>query len=381
MALNLISNYAAQVAQRNLAMSDAAATESLAKLSAGTRVLSAKDDAASLAIGSRIAAEVAGLKQASVNAGQAVSMLQIADGAMAQVNDVLTRMKSLAVQAGSGQLSGTERNMIDTEYQSLLSEVSRIASVTDFAGTSLVNGSKAVNTGTATAFQTNDGVESFNFRGTFTGSTATVSYATTGQFSVTADGNTYTGSIPSSTNDGTNMTTGSVVTLTNTNTTNKIDIAVDTAFAYGTTHGTGTLGLSAANTTTFSFKVGTGTSATADNISVTVDSVSASSLGINSTNVTSASEADISSAKLSNAIDDLQTFRANIGASQNRLQFATANLATVTENTEAARSQLMDLDVASEMSSFTSKQILVQAGVSMLAQANQLPQSLIKLFQ
>ena len=77
----------------------------------------------------------------------------------------------------------------------------------------------------------------------------------------------------------------------------------------------------------------------------------------------------------------MQTYRANIGANQNRLQFATANLATVTENTEAARSQLLDLDVASEMSSFVSKQILVQAGVSMLAQANQLPQSLIKLFQ
>jgi flagellin len=381
MALNLISNYAAQVAQRNLAMSDAAATTSLAKLSSGTRVVSAKDDAASLAVGSRLAAQVAGLKQASVNAGQAVSMLQIADGAMAQVNDVLTRMKSLAVQAGSGQLSGTERNMIDTEYQSLLSEVDRIASVTDFAGTSLVSGSKAVDTTNATDFQANDGVESFNFRGDFTGTSGTVTYDTSGKFSVTADGSTYTGSLASDTNDGTNMTHGAVVTLTNSNTTNKIDIAVDLGFAMGTTHATGTLALSAATSTTFSFKVGTGTSATSDNIAVTVDSVSATALGINSTSVTTAANADIASAKLSSAIDDLQTFRANIGASQNRLQFATANLATVTENTEAARSQLLDLDVASEMSSFTSKQILVQAGVSMLAQANQLPQSLIKLFQ
>mgnify|MGYP006219981681 CR=1 FL=1 len=80
MPLNLISNFAANVAQRNLGMSDSSATSSLAKLSAGSRVLSAKDDAASLAVGSRLAAEVAGLKQAAVNAGQAVSMLQIADG-------------------------------------------------------------------------------------------------------------------------------------------------------------------------------------------------------------------------------------------------------------------------------------------------------------
>ena len=123
MPLNLISNFAANVAQRNLAMADAAASNSLAKLSAGTRVLTAKDDAASLAVGSRLQAEIVGLKQASVNAGQAISMLQIADGAMAKVNDILLRMKALSIQAGSGQLSGTERNMLDTEYQALLSEI------------------------------------------------------------------------------------------------------------------------------------------------------------------------------------------------------------------------------------------------------------------
>src|SRR3546814_10317875 len=99
------------------------ATSALAKLSAGTRVISAKDDAASLAIGSRLNLEVNALKQASVNAGQAVSMLQIADGAMGKVQDILTRMKTLSVQASSGQLSTTERGMLDTEYQALLGEV------------------------------------------------------------------------------------------------------------------------------------------------------------------------------------------------------------------------------------------------------------------
>jgi flagellin len=386
MALNLISNYAAQVAQRNLAMSDSAATNSLAKLSAGTRVLSAKDDAASLAVGSRLAAQVAGLKQASVNAGQAVSMLQIADGAMAQVNDVLTRMKSLAVQAGSGQLSGTERHMIDTEYQALLSEVDRIASVTDFAGTSLVNGAITVTGQAGASMAATDGVDGITFRGDFTDTKATTSYNSTGGFTVsTGDGTTgdasFTGTIPSGSNDGTSMSAGSVVTLTNAGTTDKIDITLNQAFSVNTNIGSGSLTLAGSNVSTFSFKVGTGVSSTADDISVSVNGIGASALGINATDVTSASNADVASVKLSNAIDDLQTYRANIGASQNRLQFATANLATVTENTEAARSQLLDLDVASEMSSFTSKQILVQAGVSMLAQANQLPQSLIKLFQ
>ena len=99
MPLNIISNFAANVAHRNLTMSDMAASNSLAKLSAGTRVLGAKDDAAAMAVGSRLAAEIAGLKTAAVNAGQAISMLQVADGAMSQVNDVLVRMKSLAAAA------------------------------------------------------------------------------------------------------------------------------------------------------------------------------------------------------------------------------------------------------------------------------------------
>ena len=386
MPLNLISNFAANVAQRNLAMSDSQATTSLAKLSSGSRVVSAKDDAASLAVGSRLNAEVVGLKQAAVNAGQAISMLQIADGAMAKVNDILVRMKALAVQAGSGQLSGTERSMLDTEYQALRSEVDRIANDTDFAGTLLVDGSVSAGTASATAFATNQGVQDITFVGDHsTASNGTISYNTAGSFSVTVvDGaatNVFTGSIASGTNDGTSMTTGTVVTLTNTNTTNKIDLALNTAFVVNGTKATGTLALTGTSTASFNFKVGTGVSTTADEISVSINSVDTAALGISSTAVTTEAGADLASVAVSNAIDNLQTYRATIGANQNRLEFAAANIATATENTEAARSQLLDLDIASEMSNFVSKQILIQAGVAMLSQANQLPNNLLRLFQ
>lgn len=382
MPLNLVSNFAANVAQRNLGMSDAAATNSLAKLSSGSRVVSAKDDAASLAVGSRLNAEIVGLQQASVNAGQAISMLQIADGAMAKVNDILVRMKSLAVQAGSGQLSGTERSMLDTEYQALNSEIDRIASDTDFAGTTLVNGSITVDRSSATAFELADGVQDIVFRGGHsTSGDATVAYSTAGSFSVTVGSNAFTGSLGSGTNDGSAMSTGTVVTLTNTNTTDKIDLVINSSFDVDLTKASGTLDLTGANTSAFTFKVGTGTSSTADDIAVTVNSISSSALSVGTTSVTSESNADTASTAISNAIDDIQTYRATVGANQNRLEFAAANIATQTENTEAARSQLMDLDIASEMSAFTSKQILVQAGVSMLAQANQMPQNLLRLFQ
>ena len=105
MPLNVVSNYAANVAHRNLLKTDTEASASLAKLSIGKRVVSARDDAASMAIGSRMNSEVQALKQAVVNAGQANSMLQIADGAMSTVSDILTRMKVLAIQASSGNLA------------------------------------------------------------------------------------------------------------------------------------------------------------------------------------------------------------------------------------------------------------------------------------
>jgi flagellin len=383
MPLNVVSNFAANVAHRYLVSSDMQATSSLAKLSAGTRVLGARDDAASLAIGNRLLAEVAGLKQASVNAGQAVSMLQIADGAMAKINDILVRMKTLSVQAGSGQLSSVERQMLDTEYQSLASEIDRIADDTEFAGTVIVDGSITVDRTNATDFQVADGVQGLTFKGTFsTASDASIAYASASQtFTVTHNGSTYTGSMASGTNDGTAMSTGTVVTATTTGTDgNKVDIAISTAFVVNAAHATGTLDLSGSNTTSFTFKVGTGTAAQ-DDVTMSINAVSVAQLGLTSTDITSTSTANTASAALSSAIDDLQTYRAEVGANQNRLEFAAANIATARENTEAARSQLLDLDVAAEMATFTSKQILVQSGVSMLAQANQLPQNLLRLFQ
>ena len=384
MALNVISNFAANVAHRHLAQTDMEMTESLSKLSAGERVLSAKDDAASMAIGSRLAAEVNALKQAKVNSGQAVSMLQVADGAMARAHDILLRMKTLAVQAGSGQLSATERGMLNTEYQQLVSEIDRLAQDTEFNGVSLVNGAINVGLSSATAFGTSQGVAAITFRGSFnTGSNGTLSYASGSQsFTMSQGGSTYTGSMASDTNDGSTMSNGTVVTLTTGGSdNNKIDIALNTAFVVNAAHATGTAALSGTSQSTFTYKVGTGTSATADEITVSMSGISATALGLSTTDITSASNADIASTSITNAVDQLNTTRASIGASLNRLDFAAANIATTLENTEAARSNLLDLDVASEMSNFTSKQILQQAGIAMLAQANKTPETLLRLFQ
>ncbi len=489
MALNVISNYAANIAHRYLSKADAAASSSLAKLSAGTRVISAKDDAASMAIGSRLNAEVQAQRQAQVNAGQASSMLQIADGAMAKANDILVRMKTLAVQAGSGQLSSTERSMLDTEYQSLLSEIDRIADVTKFNGVTLVDGSTTTTTSLNSQSATNNVVQAADgFQSVVLGSSVgnavlsvaydsttdvlTLTNLTTGASQGIAIGNTAialndtqtvnfdqldvvvtlnsafskstdilpngsftlgasgTGAIESSsitvtaadastavqalagqsftsnaaTAAATSFTVGSFTGSANLASTGTktmimsngssadftVSFNVTTAFVDHTNTGTlavadlGALVFGAAgtsNTTSFTFKLGTGSTAGVDDVTISVDAISSSALGINGGDITSAANANTASTAVSTALDTLNTARATVGAAQNRLEFAADNLATSIENTEAARSSLLDLDVAKEMTMFTSKQILVQSGVSMLAQANQMPQSLLKLFQ
>ena len=134
------------------------------------------------------------------------------------------------------------------------------------------------------------------------------------------------------------------------------------------------------STTDFTFKVGTGNQ-TFDSLTFTVNAASASALKVDTTSITTAALAETASTAVSAAIDTLNQSRSTVGAAQNRLTFASNNLATAIENAEAARSNLLDLDVAAEITVFTSKQVLLQTGIAMLAQANQLPQNLLRLFQ
>jgi len=537
MALNIISNFAANVAHRNLVMSDATATSSLSKLSAGQRVLSAKDDAASLAIGSRLRAEVAAMNQANQNTSQAASMLQIADGALGTVGDILVRMKALAVQASSGQFSSTERTVLNSEYQALSSEITRISQDTEFNGTQLIAGGASVTTqtvgddGQLTALgvtvsydttvvtdldsyrlgyvQTSSTDQKLTLVNVTSGDTQTIDIAAAldavlaaraDQSGVTAGisnlvsgetlsvkftslgvnlsldenfarGNggtaetqldlgatvtdtntiafTFTTATTAASYSGTGGTAGindtnlqalrnvaaysattGILTLNISGTTTtaqidahagllfKVDGGAITAAATGldggnhtvevriggtvlttlsvdlssTATSSGTIAVNVGtglfsqdldnggNSTSFTFKVGTG-SASYDDLTFSVSAATATALGLASTNITTQALADTASAAVSTAINTVNQQRSDIGAAQNRLSFASNNLASAIENAESARSSLLDLDIAQEMSVFTSKQILVQTGISMLAQANQIPQNLLRLFQ
>ncbi len=489
MGLNVISNFAANVAHRNLVKTDMEATQSLAKLSSGSRVVSAKDDAASMAIGSRLSAEVQSLRQATVNAGQAVSMLQIADGAMSQTNEILIRMKTLSVQSASGQLSDTERGMLDTEFQSLLDEIDRIAADTEFNGNQLVNGSTTVDTslnnftlGSEYDLEAADGFQSIEFTPPVSDAALEIDYnavnnvmtvrnLTTGELqgldigadaianndtqsivfdelgvtitlnaafdktaAIDTTGGAYSAnvgtaaiiaetiSLVSATESGGQGLTTSLVAIDATAAANatmtvggfsasgvnlsttglktveltdgtdsfEIEFTVATVFSDGDA---GDLDINAlgamvfgdqatdAGTNSSTFKLGTGTVAQVDNVWLAVQSVNLNALGLTASSIDSQINAETAVSTVNDAIDTLNVARAAVGANQNRIEFASANLRIAIENAEAARSDILDLDVAQEMSKFTSKQVLLQAGVSMLAQANQMPQNLLQLLQ
>ncbi|HUT50206.1 MAG TPA: flagellin [Alphaproteobacteria bacterium] len=396
MALNVISNFAANVAHRNLVKTDMQLSTSLAKLSSGQRIVSAKDDAASMAIGSRLAAEVGALSQASANAGQAASMLQIADGSMARATEILIRMKTLAVQSASGQLGNTERTILNLEYQALKEEIARIGADTEFNGVKMLAGSQSLTFegGAAGSMLGSTGFDSIiangiTFAGTDTSATLDMNGASNanGNYTLSATdggGSQYSIVIGSASFTGGFLTTPTSVTLTSTNAqvTGTININLNTAFAnnasLGDTANNNTV--QGTTTTSFTFKIGSGAVAAEDDLTFSIESLVSIS-GTLAADITTVGGAETSSSEVTAAIDALSSARANVGAGQSRLDFAAANLATAVENTEAARSALLDLDIASEMTEFTSKQTLLQAGVSMLAQANQVPQALLRLFQ
>ena len=385
MALNIVSNYAANVAHRNLTATDMKATSSLAKLSAGTRVVTARDDAASLAIGKGLQAEVESLKQAQVNAGQAASMLQIADGALGTVSDIVIRMRTLAIQASSSQLGSQERTFLNNEFVSLRSEIDRIAQDTEFNGQILLSGSTTFSAGTVgTGIEAADGIEQFIFGSNpgsnFLSATDTIAVAFASNvltITNTVTGSSQTASVTAAPSAGSfldvNFSDFGLTVRLNSQFNAAGSIAANNEFI---------LGGAASTNLQLTFRVGTGTG-TSDEVTIDITSARVSALGgtLSTDDITTVGNAETALGSIDTALDAVNALRANVGAAQNRVQFAAANLASTVENSEAARSNLLDLDVAKEMSYFTSQQVLLQAGVAMLAQANQMPQNLLSLLR
>ena len=277
MGLRISTNVASLNAQRNLSHTQHGLAQSLARMSSGYRINQASDDAAGLAISENLKGQIRGLRQASRNANDGISLVQVAEGGLNEVSSMMIRLRELAVQSASDTVGDTERKFLDTEYQQLKSEVQRISEVTSFNGRDLLNGSGGM-----------------------------------------------------------------------------IDI-----------------------------QVGVNNDAFKDRISFNASAANSSldALGISSEGVAKKEQAQTSIEAVDKAIISVNAIRANFGAMQNRLQSTTANLAVSDENLSAANSRIRDADIAAESSELTRNNILTQAGVSVLAQANNTSQLALKLLQ
>jgi len=274
MALSMLTNVSSLGAQRNLAKTNNAVAKNIAKLSSGMRINRSADDAAGLAITSKMSAHIRGLSQAERNSNDAVSLIQTAEGALNEINGLLTRMRELAVQSSTGgTLVTSDRSALNQEFQALESEIDRIVQVTKYNGTALLDGS--ISTGVA-------------------------------------------------------------------------------------------------------FQVGILNSGN-DRITLSLSGATSGLLSTNGSTLSTASKSQLAITALDTAIDRVASRRNKLGSTQNRLSVTISNLGSIKENLSSANSRIRDVDVAAETADMSRNQILMQAGVSVLSQANQMPGMVLSL--
>ncbi|RZL88088.1 MAG: flagellin [Variovorax sp.] len=392
MASIINTNISSLTAQRNLSASQSSLSMSMERLSSGLRINSAKDDAAGLAISDRMTSQIRGMNQAVRNANDGISLAQTAEGALGEVANNLQRIRELSVQSANATNSASDRTALQAEVTQLASEIDRVSKQSDFNGTKLLDGSfsaQLFQVG-ANAGQT---IGINKIANTTAGALGNVKFAAD-RVGVTAAVATAAGSMSGLVLNG--------VTINTINYKNGDTAAqVGAATAAGINAQMGETGLRAtADATTGaitleSLKAGKDFSATAGTLTGGVTAV-----GLGGTTVTAVTAAattsfsflsnvDVTSVKgaqqaleiVDAALTQVSSSRAELGAVQNRFTSVVTNLQTNAENTSASRSRIQDADFAAETANLSRAQILQQAGTAMVAQANQLPQTVLSLLK
>jgi len=280
MSISMLTNVTSLNAQQNLSNTQNALAQSISRLSSGMRINNAADDAAGLGISQGMQADIKSLGQAQRNTNDAISLSQVAEGGMSQMQGIVSRMRELSVESSNSTLGTTERGYVQTEFKQLSKEIDRISSVTDFNGQKLLDGSAST-------------------------------------------GLTFQVGIKNTANDRLALSITKLATTT----------------------------------------------------------LGSTSLHIGSASLSTATNAQAALAVFDVAIKQLSTARANVGAVQNRMQVTVSNLSVTSQNLTAANSRITDVDIASETANMTQHNILSQAGIAVLAQANQLPSAALSLLR
>lgn len=380
--MRINTNIPALNAWRNLGITGNMMSKSLEKLSSGYRINRAADDAAGLAISEKMKAQISGLRQASRNAQDGISLIQTAEGALNETHTMLNDMRRLVLQAHNGTNASDDLEKIQQEINALIEEITGIAERAEFNTKSLLTGDltkKIQGSSLPTGFEITDfsgaerGTYSLNLAKDGTSSEWTVTLQNTADPSTTQEIN-----IGEWASDG--VTQGLDLNFGDLGI--KLHIAGSAASSVTLTEGDS------------SFEVASGSlllqiGANKDqNMDVIISDMRSEALGLtdgteNKVDVTRFNEAGFDfNAQLKlidDAISSVSTQRSELGAYQNRLEHTINNLDTAAENLDAANSRIRDVDMALEMATFTRHQILQQAGTAMLAQANVTPQAILKL--
>jgi flagellin len=379
--MRINTNVAALNAQRNLSTVQSALQSSMEKLSSGFRINHASDDAAGLGIANTLQADTRALTQASRNAEQAGAMLQVGEGATSNITDMLQRMKELATQAGSDNVDDNGRASIKAEWDQLVSEIAATVSTTKFQNKTLLDGgfgnSVDTNAANSTALAAGTGVYGATISGT-AADTYTISSATGTLTLTNGSGVSQTVAV---TNDGKQD-----VAFDNFGVTLSLDSNFTANAGSGSSADASTIKVNA-GTSGGSFLVrSSGDYTGADLVSISNIDLRTTTLGIDSGSITftgngTNTEWQNAISSVDSALTTVNSALGTIGAAQNRINYAMSNAKTEADNFSAAESVIKDVDMASEMTKFSSNQILAQAGTAMLAQANQSAQSVITLIR
>ena len=400
------TNMSANIAANSMTRNERSMSSTMERLSTGVRINSAKDDAAGLAISSKMTSQINGLNQAVRNANDAISMIQVAEGAMKEVTNMFQRMRELAVQAISDSNTTADRTALNNEYKQLSDEVKRVSENTQWNGTNILDGARTQTTFQigANASQTIEvdfgdlGTDNIANASLVAGSTGTASAATSGTVKARNDiaitgtvaaGDVITVKIDAGTSGAKyaafKLTAEAAAAinapsaLSATATGHVIESEVGSAAALATTDA----GALVAEIDAAGHLAIVGTNA-ADGKDFTVTNVELSRgthAPVGGSDITTSALANTALGVLDTAITNVNATRAGLGASMSRLEYASDNLQNVAQNTASARSRVMDADYAAETTELARTQIIQQAATAMLAQANQSQQAVLSLLR
>ncbi|BAK79688.1 flagellin [Candidatus Arthromitus sp. SFB-mouse] len=392
-------NMNAMNAHRNMGSTTVSQGKSMEKLSSGLRINRAGDDAAGLAISEKMRSQIRGLNQASRNAQDGISMIQTAEGALSETQAIGQRMRELAVQSANGTYTDEDRELINQEFTQLKSEIDRIATDTDFSGSKVLNGEKS---GEKIEFES--GTVTKTGTGTFGNAEAALVFLETdlenvntlgeGTFklNLSLDGDDVKLELidESKFNDNKAYVLDSTVIKDGAADNDEHEITLGgAAFKLAQLKdkikdaNVETVELTLNNvvkekTNGVELQVG----ANKDQmISISIGNMRSRELGLGGVNVATTDDAKDAIGRLDEAVSRISAQRADLGASQNRLEHTIASTDNTAENLQAAESRIRDVDMAKEMMNLTKLNVLQQASQAMLAQANQAPQQVLSLLK